>query len=84
MGHMAGSINKNRISLHKEYKSWDAINGHVKAGRLTLVGTLHSYCMAGYECQMHKVSSPVTKRKLTDPNSLLVAIERIRSFMPLK
>ncbi|MBF4375934.1 integrase, partial [Vibrio anguillarum] len=58
MGHMAGSINKNRISLHKKYKSWDAINGHVKAGRLTLVGTLHSYCMAGYECQMHKVSSP--------------------------
>lgn len=58
MGHMAGSINKNRISLHKKYKSWDAINEHVKAGRLTLVGTLHSYCMAGYECQMHKVSSP--------------------------
>ncbi|MGL4381197.1 MAG: integrase [Vibrio sp.] len=58
MGHMAGSINKNRISLHKKYKSWDAIDEHVKAGRLTLVGTLHSYCMAGYECQMHKVSSP--------------------------
>ncbi|MCZ4373880.1 integrase [Vibrio diazotrophicus] len=58
MGHMAGSINKNRISLHKKYKSWDAIEEHVKAGRLTLVGTLHSYCMAGYECQMHKVSSP--------------------------
>jgi integrase len=58
MGHMAGSINKNRISLHKKYKSWDTINEHVKAGRLTLVGTLHSYCMAGYECQMHKVSSP--------------------------
>lgn len=58
MGHMAGSINKNRLSLHKKYRSWDAINEHVKAGRLTLVGTLHSYCMAGYECQMHKVSSP--------------------------
>ncbi|WCE29682.1 integrase [Vibrio sp. SCSIO 43137] len=58
MGKMAGSINKNRLSLHKKYRSWDAINEHVKAGRLTLVGTLHSYCMAGYECQMHKVSSP--------------------------
>ncbi len=58
MGHMAGSINKNRLSLHKTYRSWDAINEHVKAGRLTLVGTLHSYCMAGYECQMHKISSP--------------------------
>ncbi len=58
MGKMAGAINKNRLNLHKKYRSWDAINEHVKAGRLTLVGTLHSYCMAGYECQMHKVSSP--------------------------
>jgi hypothetical protein len=24
------------------------------------VGTLHSYCMAGYECQMHRVSSPAS------------------------
>ncbi|EME0077300.1 integrase [Vibrio vulnificus] len=58
MGNMAGSINKNRLTLPQKYKSWDAINEHVKAGRLTLVGTLHSYCMAGYECQMHKISSP--------------------------
>ncbi len=58
MGHMAGSIHKNRIGLSKKYKSWDVIYEHVKEGRLNLVGTLHSYCMAGYECQMHKVSSP--------------------------
>ncbi|EJG0685477.1 integrase [Vibrio parahaemolyticus] len=58
MGHMAGAINKNRLALPKKYKAWDSINDHVKAGRLTLVGTLHSYCMAGYECQMHKISSP--------------------------
>lgn len=77
MGHMAGSINKNRLSLHKKYRSWDVINEHVKAGRLTLVGTLHSYCMAGYECQMHKVSSPAN---CMNCENQLIGKEQIESW----
>jgi integrase len=51
-------ILKERTSIPKDLKSWDEINEHVKAGRLNLVGTLHSYCLAGYDCRMDKVTSP--------------------------
>jgi len=60
MGKMASAIVNNRRELPQTYTSWDAIHEHVRAGRLTLVGTLHSYCLAGYECQMHRVSSPAS------------------------
>lgn len=51
-------IIKVRASIPKDLKSWEQINEHVKAGRLNLVGTLHSYCLAGYDCRMDKVTSP--------------------------
>ena len=57
-GKMGSSITKDRTNIPHIYKSWDAIYEHVKSGRLSLVGTLHSYCLAGYECQMSKISSP--------------------------
>ncbi|MDD1796267.1 integrase [Enterovibrio sp. ZSDZ42] len=51
-------IMKERNQIPQDLKSWDEIKEQVKAGRLTMVGTLHSYCLAGYECRMDKVTSP--------------------------
>ena len=51
-------IMKDRGSIPTEHKSWQEIHNHVKAGRIDFVGTLHSYCLAGYQCQMSKVASP--------------------------
>ncbi|WP_444996702.1 hypothetical protein [Aliikangiella sp. IMCC44359] len=53
------SIAKERKNDAQIYSSWDAIHEHVTSGKITLVGTLHSYCLAGYECRMNKVTSPV-------------------------
>lgn len=53
-------IMKERNLIPKDLKTWDEINDQVKAGRLNLVGTLHSYCLAGYECRMDKVVSPAS------------------------
>ena len=50
-------IMKERVRIPESHKSWDEINKHVKAGRINFVGTLHSYCLAGYECRMDKVAS---------------------------
>ena len=50
-------IMKDRGSIPTEHKSWQEIHNHVKAGRIDFVGTLHSYCLAGYQCQMSKVAS---------------------------
>lgn len=57
-GKMGKSIMKERKATAQIFSSWDHVYGLVKAGRLSLVGTLHSYCLAGYDCQMQKVSSP--------------------------
>lgn len=57
-GRMGGSLMRERRELPQMYKTWDVIYQHVSEGRLNLVGTLHSYCLAGYECNMKKVASP--------------------------
>lgn len=57
-GKMGKSIMKERKATAQIFSSWDHVYGLVKAGKLSLVGTLHSYCLAGYDCQMQKVSSP--------------------------
>lgn len=57
------SIVRERSEIPITYKSWDTIYTHVKEKRLDLVGTLHSYCMAGYECKMNKISSPANCAK---------------------
>lgn len=40
------------------YSSWDNLYRLVKEKRLTLHGTLHSYCKNGYECNMDGVVNP--------------------------
>lgn len=40
------------------YSSWDKLYRLVKEGRLTLHGTLHSYCKNGYDCDMDGVINP--------------------------
>jgi hypothetical protein len=57
-GRMGGALMRERRELPQMYKSWEVIYQHIKDGRLDLVGTLHSYCLAGYECSMKKVTSP--------------------------
>lgn len=49
---------KDRQNTAVKYSSWDALYAQVSAGRVSIAGTLHSYCMAGYECRMEKVVSP--------------------------
>lgn len=56
-GKRGKEIMRERNLIPKDMKTWSEINEQVKAGRLTLVGTLHSYCLAGYECRMDKVAS---------------------------
>lgn len=40
------------------YSSWDTIYKAVKDGKLTLHGSLHSYCKSGYDCDMDGVVAP--------------------------
>ncbi|MDN5369240.1 MAG: hypothetical protein PWP74_548 [Shewanella sp.] len=56
-GKRGKEIMKERNLIPKDMKTWEEINEQVKAGRLNLVGTLHSYCLAGYECRMDKIAS---------------------------
>ena len=57
-GKMGQSLVRDRGTLPQTYKNWDVIHKHVKEGRLDIVGTLHAYCMAGYECKMSNMTSP--------------------------
>jgi hypothetical protein len=57
-GKMGQSIAKDREYVATHFSSWDAIKNQVEKGLITLVGTLHSYCMAGYDCKMEKSVSP--------------------------
>lgn len=40
------------------YSSWEVIYRAVKDGKLTLHGSLHSYCKSGYDCDMGGVVAP--------------------------
>lgn len=57
-GKMGAAIVKERPHVAHKYKSWEALYEQVSKGRISLVGTLHSYCLAGYACKMGKVVAP--------------------------
>lgn len=50
-------IMKERRSIPSDLKTREQIQELVKKGIIDLVGTLHSYCLAGYECRMDKIAS---------------------------
>ncbi|WP_394153908.1 hypothetical protein [Vibrio maritimus] len=52
------AIIKMRGDIPYIYSSWEIIYKAVKQGRLTLHGTVHSYCKSGYDCDMDGVVTP--------------------------
>ena len=50
-------IMKERRSIPSDLKTREQIQELVEKGIIDLVGTLHSYCLAGYECRMDKLAS---------------------------
>lgn len=52
------AIMKMRDDVPIIYSSWDVIYKAVKEKRLTLHGTMHSYCKGGYDCDMDSVTNP--------------------------
>ncbi|MFV8453760.1 hypothetical protein ACNO5M_01510 [Vibrio owensii] len=59
---LSGSHGKAIVKMRGEvpmiYSSWDVIYRAVKDGKLTLHGSLHSYCINGYNCDMDGVVAP--------------------------
>ena len=52
------AIMKMRGDVPTIYSSWDVIYKAVKEGKLTLHGSMHSYCKSGYDCDMDGVVAP--------------------------
>ncbi|CAM3055599.1 MULTISPECIES: hypothetical protein [Gammaproteobacteria] len=52
------AIMKMRGEIPSIYSSWEIIYRAVKDGKLTLHGSLHSYCKNGYNCDMDGVVMP--------------------------
>ncbi|MEZ8158769.1 hypothetical protein ACED66_21250 [Vibrio splendidus] len=52
------AIVKMRGDVPTIYSSWDVIYKAVKDGKLTLHGSMHSYCKSGYDCDMDGVVAP--------------------------
>lgn len=52
------TIMKIRGDVPTIYSSWDVIYKAVKDGKLTLHGSMHSYCKSGYDCDMDGVVAP--------------------------
>ncbi|MDO6775111.1 hypothetical protein Q4591_07070 [Shewanella sp. 3_MG-2023] len=52
------TIMKMRDDVPQIYSSWDVIYQAIKDGRLTLHSTAHSYCKAGYDCDMDGIITP--------------------------
>ncbi|HCE4655798.1 TPA: hypothetical protein NGT07_001625 [Vibrio parahaemolyticus] len=52
------AIMKMRGDVPTIYSSWQVIYKAVKDGKLTLHGSLHSYCKSGYNCDMDGVVTP--------------------------
>lgn len=52
------AIMKMREDVPTIYSSWDVIYKAVKDGKLTLHGSIHSYCKSGYDCNMDGVVTP--------------------------
>lgn len=59
---LSGSFGKAILAMRNDkpliYSSWDNLYRMVKEKRLTLHGTLHSYCKNGYDCDMEGVVNP--------------------------
>jgi hypothetical protein len=59
---LSGSHGKAIVKMRGDvpviYSSWDVIYRAVKDGKLTLHGSLHSYCKSGYDCDMDGVVAP--------------------------
>ncbi|MEH0689932.1 hypothetical protein H4F17_12770 [Vibrio cholerae] len=59
---LSGSHGKAIMEMRNDtpviYSSWEAIYSAVKNKRLTLHGTMHSYCKSGYDCDMDGVTNP--------------------------
>ncbi len=52
------AIMKMRGDVPTIYSSWDVIYKAVKNGKLTLHGSMHSYCKSGYDCDTDGVVTP--------------------------
>ncbi|EJE4185988.1 TPA: hypothetical protein N2903_000604 [Vibrio parahaemolyticus] len=52
------AIMKMRGDVPTIYSSWDVIYKAVKEGKLTLHGSMHSYCKSGYDCDMDGIVMP--------------------------
>lgn len=52
------AIMKMRGDVPTIYSSWDVIYKAIKDSKLTLHGSLHSYCKSGYDCDMDGVIAP--------------------------
>lgn len=52
------AIMKMRGDIPTIYSSWNTIYKAVKDGKLTLHGSIHSYCKSGYDCDMDGVVAP--------------------------
>lgn len=52
------AIMKMRGDVPTIYSSWDVIYKAIKDGKLTLHGSMHSYCKSGYDCDMDGVVAP--------------------------
>jgi hypothetical protein len=52
------AIIKMRGDVPTIYSSWDVIYSAIKDGKLTLHGSMHSYCKSGYDCDMDGVVAP--------------------------
>ncbi|MEZ9955428.1 hypothetical protein AB4395_23515, partial [Vibrio splendidus] len=59
---LSGSHGKAIMKMRGEvpivYSSWEVIYKAVKNGKLTLHGSMHSYCKSGYDCDMDGVVAP--------------------------
>ncbi|KAB0458879.1 site-specific integrase [Vibrio kanaloae] len=59
---LSGSYGKTIVKMRGDvptiYSSWDVIYKSVKEGKLTLHGSLHSYCKSGYDCDMDGIVAP--------------------------
>lgn len=59
---LSGSYGKAIVKMRGDvptiYSSWDVIYQAVKEGKLTLHGSMHSYCKSGYDCDMDGVVAP--------------------------
>ncbi|OEG06504.1 hypothetical protein BFG06_17755 [Aeromonas caviae] len=61
-GSYGKTIMKMRGDVPTIYGSWEVIYKAVKEGKLTLHGSMHSYCKSGYDCDMDGVVSKRSPR----------------------